>query len=330
MITPPRPPDFLDRYPGLAELGRTATRLHPRPASGTASPAATQSHIGGPLAWPVDEPWPVCETPRLGREDVPLPPDLVERLRTVQRDPVRPHVSTDAQTQLMRDIASFVGRGYAGHGSMNGHRYGPIPHPEPYPMVPLAQLRAADVPDLPRPGGADLLQVLWCPHHHAARPNGPTVALRWRGEVPAGPYAKAPAPGSKDPGYLPEPCRLHPEQVTDYPFHQELPKALRKVARGKYSRLAMAPGWKVGGHADWGVTDLGDTSCLSCSGPTRLLLQIDSYEYHSDTARWWRPAGDPDPGNAMTPTGVRPGRDGAYRIFVCLSCPDTPFRLDLQ
>ncbi|WP_181775855.1 YwqG family protein [Amycolatopsis pittospori] len=42
--------------PGLNDLVRTAIRLHP--ASG--EPRPDESHLGGPLLWPSDEPWPEC------------------------------------------------------------------------------------------------------------------------------------------------------------------------------------------------------------------------------------------------------------------------------
>lgn len=36
---------------------RPAVRLHPMPGT----PAVTDSHIGGPVLWPADEPWPYCD-----------------------------------------------------------------------------------------------------------------------------------------------------------------------------------------------------------------------------------------------------------------------------
>lgn len=42
--------------PGLSDLVRTAVRLHPRPGD----PGPDESHFGGPLLWPADEPWPGC------------------------------------------------------------------------------------------------------------------------------------------------------------------------------------------------------------------------------------------------------------------------------
>ncbi len=42
--------------PGLNDLVRTAIRLHPAPGE----PRPDESHLGGPLLWPSDEPWPEC------------------------------------------------------------------------------------------------------------------------------------------------------------------------------------------------------------------------------------------------------------------------------
>ncbi|MCE6996116.1 hypothetical protein LZG04_15080 [Saccharothrix sp. S26] len=51
------PTDNGREIPGLAALARTATRLHPSPGA----PTVHDSHLGGPLLWPVEEPWPHCD-----------------------------------------------------------------------------------------------------------------------------------------------------------------------------------------------------------------------------------------------------------------------------
>ncbi|TDC70591.1 DUF1963 domain-containing protein [Actinomadura sp. GC306] len=48
--------DITEVFPDLAGHARTAVRLHPR----RGNPGVGDSHIGGPLLWPVDEPWPSC------------------------------------------------------------------------------------------------------------------------------------------------------------------------------------------------------------------------------------------------------------------------------
>jgi hypothetical protein len=306
VITPPP-------IPGLEQLGRTATRLHPRPAA----VSAADSHVGGPLRWPAGEAWPVCDTPHMVEEEVPIPDELVARLRAAEARRTQPHVMADGEVQLQNEIARLVGAGFTGWGTRGGgavmgHRYVPRAHPEPNPMLPLAQLRAADVPDLPRPGGADLLQVLWCPFDHDDDPWGPTLRLVWRREADVvDVLAAAPRGAVGNDSYVPTPCRLHPERVVEYPYPDELPDELRELADGwdgDYVDTFMVAGWKVGGYADWSVTDVLPTPCPVCAGATELLLVVASDDE----------------------TDVTVGRWGSLRVFACLRCADTPFHLDLQ
>ncbi|MEV7519367.1 DUF1963 domain-containing protein [Streptomyces sp. NPDC091371] len=55
--TPPRPVAVEELFPELAPLRREAVRLHPR----AGAPTRDDSSVGGPLLWPADEPWPVCD-----------------------------------------------------------------------------------------------------------------------------------------------------------------------------------------------------------------------------------------------------------------------------
>ncbi|MBB4961711.1 hypothetical protein [Micromonospora polyrhachis] len=351
MITPPVPADALARLPGLAAHGRTTTRLHPRPAAVT----ALDSHVGGPLRWPTDEPWPTCDTPYVVRETVPIPTELVARLDAAKARRTVGHVLAEGEAEVHDEIARLVGPGFTGWGSTNGgpvvgHRYVSRPHPRPNPMVALAQLRAADVPDLPRPGGADLLQVLWCPFDHEDTRWGPCVRLHWRREVDVTELLAEPPRGDVgNDSYLPRPCRLHPEQIVEYPYPEGLPDGLRAQVDAweeededededyDYVDTFMAPGWKVGGYANWSVTDLLPTPCPRCAGPTVLALVIDSSEYDGGNRDRWRPVEEqgidsshPDWHLLQEPTGVAVGRYGALRVFVCLRCPETPFHLDVQ
>ncbi|WP_226962483.1 hypothetical protein [Streptomyces sp. C8S0] len=96
----------------------------------------------------------------------------------------------------------------------------------PGPLLPVAQLYARDVP-FPRPSGADLLQVLWCPFDHEM-PH-PKTALFWRSAATVTDVLDAPPepPVVQSPYYLPEPCLFSPEQVTEFPHPRELDKELR-------------------------------------------------------------------------------------------------------
>ncbi|MEV6527281.1 hypothetical protein AB0M43_35660 [Longispora sp. NPDC051575] len=343
MDTAPLPPEFQARLAGLEAFGRTTTRLHPRPGPVTAA----DSHVGGPLLWPSDEPWPVCDIPHQELEDVPLPAELLERLAAAEARRTQRHVLADGESALLDELARLVGPGYIGWGTGGdgpavGHRYASRAHVPPNPLVAVAQLRAADIPDLPRPGGADLLQVLWCPFDH---PHdgivGPTLRLRWRREADVrGEPAEPPVGASGEEEYLPRACRLHPEQVVEYPDPSHLPPDLRAEVASwpeDYGTALLAPGWKVGGHAAWTTTDPVPTPCPRCSGPTGLLLVIASAEYDGGTRDRWRPVEErhidwahPDRLTLQEPTGVQVGRWGSLRLFACLTCPDTPLVLNLQ
>ncbi|TDU01819.1 hypothetical protein EDD99_0196 [Streptomyces sp. 846.5] len=204
--TPPRPVEISRHFPELAPLARTAVRLHPR----TGTPTAADSSIGGPLLWPAGEPWPVCPD-HAGPSHVGSTPDNARRHRRL--------LSWRAQSG--EDVSALLRQ---------------IPYQEeiaqdgPLPLLPVAQLYAADVPGLPCPDGADLLQVLWCSFTDHDEPWVPRTVLRWRTAAEVrDPLAAAPQPCVISHGnYLPEPCVLDPETVTEYPNPQELPHELRQ------------------------------------------------------------------------------------------------------
>ncbi|WP_328963280.1 hypothetical protein [Streptomyces virginiae] len=291
--TPPRPLDVESLFPTLAAHRRTATRLHPRPGT----PGPHDSHVGGPLLWPADEPWPVCTTP---------------------------------------------------------HRR--APGPGPLPLVALTQLHARDVPDLPAgPDGCDLLQVLWCPFDaHGPTGYGMYTHLRWRraAEVRE-PAAERPAPGAVGfDGYLPEPCVLHPERITEYPYIELLTGELGAAVEewedaqeeaayeaGEEAEedgdgpwlptyqcdLSVAPGWKVGGHAAWNLTGPGTMDCEACGCPMELLLTVATTEWQADRTSWI-----PLEDGPMSPTGVVVGNHGKLNVFACPRNPSHPHGFSIQ
>lgn len=53
------PVDLASVVPGIEAYARWTVRLHPR----RGTPGPRDSHIGGPLLWPADEPWPHCGVP---------------------------------------------------------------------------------------------------------------------------------------------------------------------------------------------------------------------------------------------------------------------------
>lgn len=319
--TPPRPLDVTAAFPELIPLARTTVRLHPRPGT----PATTDSSIGGPLLWPADAPWPTCP-----EHDGPAhlghaPDDLRLRRRILAEAHSRPRA--EGADFLTRQERTVVDR------TTTPHR---IPKDGPVPLIPVVQLYAHDVPGLPRPPGADVLQLLWCPFDHEGWM--PRPELRWRTAadvVDALDDGAAPHPSviGKD-RYLPEPCVLHPEPVTEYPAPHELPEELadrveewaeEHGAVYQYD-LAVAPGCKVGGHAPWSCTDPFPMACEECGSAVRPLLTIDGWECDGGSRSWF-PLDDT---GSARPTHLSIGRDRALQLYVCEMSYDHPPLRNIQ
>jgi hypothetical protein len=342
--TPPRPVDITAVVPQLAPLARTATRLHPRPGL----PTPHDSSVGGPLLWPADEPWPYCDKPHEWDQlnDILSPDDVRQRRRiraaAANRPGGEPQVTRYTPEELAIEERINAGR----------------PWPEgPIALLPVAQLYVRDVPLLSPPGqaGADLLQVLWCPFDH---PEQPETALFWRSAAAVTDILDTPPepPAIQFPGYLPEPCLLAPEQITEYPHFMELSKELQRQledwrrwqaagtpldgadtprAKAYYAelytqRLSTAPGWKVGGWTRWGLTDPEPRLCSSCGTEMDPLLTIASAEWSTHIPDWI-----PDQDRARsTPSATAPHRSnptqldlpGGYnlQLHVCPVSPDHP------
>lgn len=212
--TPSRPIDVEVLFPELAAFRGTTTRLHPRPGI----PQELDSSVGGPMLWPVDEPWPTCGEAH-GRGRGRRPGDI-HRYRQVLAAAWARNPAT-GPTEEERELLEELHR---------EHRIPGASETDPLPMIGLAQLYRRDLPDLPAgPGDCDLLQVFWCPFNaHGPGRCDLELHLRWRrssevGEVLA-PQPQPLVVGSD--GFVPEPCVLHPEQVVSYPFAGLLPEDL--------------------------------------------------------------------------------------------------------
>ncbi|MFF4264481.1 hypothetical protein ACFY7Y_03295 [Streptomyces virginiae] len=221
----------------------------------------------------------------------------------------------------------------------------------PNPMVPVAQLYVRDIPLLRPPGDADLLQVLWCPFEHEPDYKPPT-ALFWRTSTevtdilaaPPGPFAV------EYDGYVPRPCVLAPEQITEYPHSTELSPELRQQLRDRgrwpsagpgadssdasrpeafYNHhLSLAPGWKVGGRPPWGLTDPVARFCAACGAGMVPLLTVCSGEWDR-TKRSWIPYEDRsltplDDRGVSNPPDVHISRTNHLQLYVCPESPEHP------
>lgn len=301
--TPPRPLDITAVVPQLAPLARTATRLHPRPGS----PTVHDSSVGGPLLWPADEPWPHCEEPHdRHTSSKVLSPDDVRLLR-------RNHAAIAARRHLGRPASRPTPEELADEKRVLQGR----PWPEgPIPLLPVAQLYARDV-DLPGASdGSDLLQVLWCPFNHSGHPR---TALFRRSAATVTDVLDTPPepPAIQSQNYLPEPCLLTPERITEYPHSMEVDKELRQqlsdpsrwqdagqARDSSYAddaddpddpdgplefyrnALAYAPGWKTGGWSTWGLSDPSPRPCPECGTEALPLLSIATTEWDHGSKSW--------------------------------------------
>ncbi|WP_344627957.1 hypothetical protein [Kitasatospora arboriphila] len=339
--TPPRPLDVEALFPELGVYRGTTTRLHPRPGR----PQVSESSVGGPMLWPVDEPWPLCGEAH-GRGRGRRPAD-VRRYRQVLAT-VWARNPASGPTAEERELLEELRR---------EHRIPGASETDPLAMIGLAQLYRRDVPDLPvGPDGCDLLQVFWCPFNaHGPGRYDLELHLRWRrsweiGEVLAAP-PQPPVVGSD--GFVPEPCVLHPEQVTAYPFAGLLPEdlctridaweeALEEEAEqsadetpvepvGYQYDLSIPPGWRVGGFASWHATDPYPMDCRTCMASMHLLLTIDSSEWDGGSGSW-RPLEDRGltTHRNATPTEVTVGRHGELNVFACPTDPVHPHRWSVQ
>jgi hypothetical protein len=202
-------------------------------------------------------------------------------------------------------------------------------------MVAVAQLTAADFPEIAFPQGTDLLQILWCVGYHD--PFTPCrVVWRRASEVteilddPPVPDLEGELPGFYE-TYIPRPCVLHPERLIEYPWWGDLPDDLgeRLQAWDKdkdlLDEVSTAPGFKVGGSVVHGAAPTG-LECVTCGAPAVLLLQLGNSEGYG---RWWPiedrhlVPGTPEYEQACTPTRMMIDV-GTGGLFVCSADPEHP------
>ncbi|MCX5077911.1 hypothetical protein ACWGCI_17265 [Streptomyces sp. NPDC054949] len=348
--TPPRPVDVAAVFPELAPLARSAIRLHPR----AGLPSAFESSVGGPLLWPADEPWPHCDGSHQGGG---MPVGVAEvrlehrRQARLDRDPHGPEYTPEETAVKERNDAVWMEVADAEIAGTDP----PWTGESPVPMLPVAQLYLRDIPLLRPPGQADLLQVLWCPHDHDPD-NKPVTALFWRSAAAiVDILATPPEPLQADwEGYVPKPCLLAPEQVTEYPNSLDLSPQMRQMV-GDWSRwqaadvgvdssyadypedfydgwLADSPGWKVGGWPPWGRTDPYRRFCAVCDAQMVPLLTIASFEWDGGTPGWAPyedqtaafAAGHVAGQNPAQPTAVEVGSTDNMQLYVCPSSPEHP------
>ncbi|MCF2532096.1 DUF1963 domain-containing protein [Yinghuangia soli] len=210
------------------------------------------------------------------------------------------------------------------------------------PLVPVVQVYARDLPassDVPFPPGTDLLQVLWCPFHHAPY-YGPMAQVFWRDSADvSAPMTEFPEPPEgADGGALPVPCVLHPERVMEYPSYdmtqsqadevQAIAEELEKETGWSYwYDLSVAPGVKLGGYPGW-TQDPQWPRC-ACGRVMDHLITVESNEFDGEDSPRWIPVEDQAGGDVWNtvknPTDLVLGDAGGVYVFVCSTCPGRPY-----
>ncbi|OOC55089.1 MULTISPECIES: YwqG family protein [Nocardiopsis] len=213
-------------------------------------------------------------------------------------------------------------------------------------LVPIVQVHQADAPGIAFPRGRDLLQVLWCPYDHGEF-RYPLPRVHWRSAHAVGRVGATPSPHPEAPEcYVPAPCVVHPEQVTEYP-RWDLPKDLSDALEDRFAQLegetgwlypyhlAEAPGIKLGGYPGWTQQPVWP-ECGGCGQRMDHLLTVASWEYDGESWRTWLPVEDravvdgeeswrSERGRAAQDSaGLMLGDVGGVYVFECRSCPGRP------
>jgi hypothetical protein len=357
--TPPPPLDIAEVFSELGPLARLTVRMHPR--AGT--PGHRDSSLGGPLLWPTAEPWPVCGERYLVERREPLAAEEFQRFRAIQDAAHRRWRPDQGQAMTVtEEEAAQMERIAAGAGSLDlvtGERcyLEPQPHRGPVALIPVLQLYARDVPELPFPEHTDLLQMLWCPNWHGEPWYGPApiTIWRWAADVTK-PLAAPPPPRFEDDSewcardHVPLPCVLHPERVLEYPhseqpYFSDLPDALEERVRRWQERhdwlywaaLSTAPGTKVGGWPRW--IQSPQWPVCGCGRRMQHLLTIASDEFQPK-GRWVPVEDRDDPKitgqrllmdrDCWAPHGLMLGDVGSLYLFTCTTCAERPLAGTMQ
>ena len=96
----------------------------------------------------------------------------------------------------------------------------------------------------------------------------------------------------------------------------------QETGRSYQFDLSLAPGWKVGGFANWSLSDPQPMNCGECGTAMVLLFTADSTEWQR-TRSSWRPLEEPDHAPSG-PTDVSIGRGYALYVFRCPASFDHP------
>jgi hypothetical protein len=360
--------DVLEVLPGLAERALIAVRLHPRRGE---EPARDATKMGGSFLWPADEPWPRCpqhQLPYVGvfqlrAADFPemefFPgTDLFQLLWCPQDHEViiEPRVFWRAAGTILQPLADIPQphlpteqeREEANRSHELEVRLGWLRMALTQPSYIEQMLR--------HPSGRMVLQR--ATRLEALPEDFPALQALAREELQRlEPLLRRPAFAEQH--YLPRPCRLFPERVTEYPHVEELTEEEKQKLRAwdvmsvpglrdrredhtdsglvLYEReLSVCDGTKVGGYVPW--IQGREVPVCRCGHEMSHLLTVASAECDGANWRRWLPAEEQHlwDGRHMTTEpfvsapGLMLGDVGKVYFFICRRCPDWPVRHGFQ
>ena len=185
------------------------------------------------------------------------------------------------------------------------------PFPEdPYSemkAVPVLQLRQEDVPNMAFMPETNLMQLLWIPQSSDSTGYDPKLEVFWRKlEAEVNTSLLKPDYHENEDMYRVAECVIHPENVIEYPYIDELsrveqqairdweatispPLTLDSVPEPVYQyQLSTCPGSKIGGYPQWSGQN-SDIPTNAQGQPLEYLLTIADNEWGGYAERRWRP-----------------------------------------
>jgi hypothetical protein len=287
--TPPRPLDPEELFPELRDFRLRTVRLHPRQGK----PGPQDSSVGGPMLWPAEEPWPVCNRP--GGDDHPAQPlPMLPVAQLHQRDIPGPGLPAPEG----KDLLQVFWCGFTGHT-----------------------------------GGHELnLHVAWRDASAVAEPlaTPPEPETEDTGNLLPAPCVLDPEEvmEHEDLWALPEALREWIEtweEETEETAEETWEEGIDEPPTYTHD-LSIAPGWKSGGGISWALTAAPmRVDCQTCGAAMRPLLTSDTREWDGGTTSWIPLEDQPTAGTygANIPTGIYVGR-GRLIILACPTNPEHP------
>jgi hypothetical protein len=324
--TPPGHTTLLAQLPELADYARPALRLHPR----RGHPAVGESSVGGPLLWPVGEPWPTCDSADHQAADGTMTGSLDE-----------PAVMASVLQLYRRDLPAGIlpAPGWAFPNGTDLLQLLWCPNPHGYAYTPR-------------------VRVFWRTEAQVgtARTVNPPLNTSYE--------------DLGIDNLAPWPCVIHPERVADFPpiarLHPAdldgpsdpgsllgiLPAHLERACLGwtvdgappddeswnsdrGYRCQARVPGWKLGGWIRESGSLPGPSAYCDCGAPAFSLLDTGFEGLDGP----WQPAAEPefswsDPhdeewGGHRAP-GIWGGRNGELWLLACSADPSHPIRAEVE